>query len=297
MPLIREFAPAKINLYLHITGRRTDGYHLLDSLVAFAGVGDEIELEPANGWELQIIGPQAGALNSEDTSKNLVTRVAEMLALNMHEQLMAKVVLTKNLPVASGIGGGSSDAAATLRAMTQMLSISPADPRALKAGDTCGQDVGVCMNALTCYMTADGSTEGPDLPFCHIVLVNPGKGLSTADVYQAYREGGGSFTPAARLKEAPSDAAGLAAMLKERRNDLAPPAIQLMPEINDILSAINATPNCLLARMSGSGATCFGIYPDRDSARGAASALLGSHSDWWVIQTHIPHRRDRRQNL
>jgi 4-diphosphocytidyl-2-C-methyl-D-erythritol kinase len=293
--MIREFAPAKINLYLHITGRRADGYHLLDSLAAFAGVGDEIRLEPAPRFDFIIDGPQAAALKNEPVEDNLAVRAVRALAGRTGQAPDLRLTLIKNLPVASGIGGGSSDAAAALRALAQLWHLAPDDAHVRDVAGACGQDVPVCLDLAGCYMTPDGTAPAPELPHTDIVLVNPGRALATAAVYKTYKESGGAFSPAARLPNPPADRQALAAMLKARKNDLAAPALTLMPGIGEVLRAIEDTEGCLLARMSGSGATCFGLYADRDSARRAAASILAANRGWWVIQSHIPLRRDRRR--
>jgi 4-diphosphocytidyl-2-C-methyl-D-erythritol kinase len=293
--MLIEFAPAKINLYLHITGRRADGHHILDSLVAFAGVGDEIRCESAPRFDFIAEGPQAALLKKEPADNNLVVRAARMLAEKTGASLDLRLTLIKNVPVASGIGGGSSDAAAALRLLAGRQNLASGNPALAEVAAACGQDVLVCLQPENRYITAGGAETGPELPHTNIVLVNPGKALSTADVYKAFRDGGGIFSAEARFKESPADAHQLAAMLKERSNNLAKPALRLMPEIGEVLKALETSDQCLLARMSGSGATCFGLYPDRDSARRAAADILASHTGWWVIQSHIPSRRDRRR--
>jgi 4-diphosphocytidyl-2-C-methyl-D-erythritol kinase len=294
--MIREFAPAKINLYLHITGRRTDGYHVLDSLTAFAGVGDEIRLEAAPRFDFIIDGPQADLLKNQDIESNLAVRAARALAERTGNLLDVRLTLIKNLPVASGVGGGASDAAAALRALAFHWDIAPDDPRLFEIAALCGQDdVPVCLRAESSYITAEGPKTGPELPYTNIVLVNPGKALSTATVYKAYKESPAAFSGTAQFKDIPRDTGELTAMLKARSNDLAAPALALMSEISAVLRALEASDHCLLARMSGSGATCFGIFPDRDSARKTAADILAAHPDWWVIQSHIPLRRDRRR--
>ena len=282
--MIREFAPAKINLYLHITGRRPDGYHMLDSLVSFAGAGDEIRLEPAPRFDFIIDGPQAGALKKEPADKNLVVRAAQALAELTGKSPDVRLTLIKNLPVASGIGGGSSDAAAALRVLALHWGIAADDTRLHEAAADCGQDVLDCLKAEKTYITADGTAPGTSLPLCHTVLVNPGKALATADVYQACRECSRFFKSGASFEETPEDPAQLAVMLKARHNDLAAPALRLMPEIKDVLDALDGSADCLLARMSGSGATCFGLFSSRDSARRAAAVILEAHPGWWVVQ-------------
>src|SRR5580658_8303462 len=179
--MLREFAPAKINLYLHITGRRPDGYHILDSLAVFAGVGDELLLEPAPRFDFLVEGPQAALLKKEPIEANLVVRAAKMLAEKTGKLLDLRLTLIKNLPVASGIGGGSSDAAAALRLLAAHWGLAPGDPVPAQVAAACGQDVLVCFSPDSCYMTAEGPVPAPELPYTNIVLVNPGKALSTAD--------------------------------------------------------------------------------------------------------------------
>jgi 4-diphosphocytidyl-2-C-methyl-D-erythritol kinase len=221
----------------------------------------------------------------------------QALAERVGRPLNIRITLIKNLPVASGIGGGSSDAAAALRALAAYWELSFDDPRLLEAAALCGQDVPVCLNADNCYITAEGMETGPELPYANIVLVNPGKALGTVDVYKAYRQGGSPFSKTARFSSAPADIEALTALLKERSNDLEAPALKLLPMIGDVLKALESSVSCRLGRMSGSGATCFGIYPDRDSARKAAAEILAANSGWWVIQSHIPLRRDRRRRV
>jgi len=295
--MISQFAPAKINLYLHITGRRPDGYHVLDSLTAFAGVGDEIRLEPAAHFDFAVEGPQAALLRDEPVEKNLVVKVARGLAERTGKNLDLRLTLVKNLPVASGIGGGSSDAAAALRALALHWGVDSGDPGFWDVAALGGQDVPVCLRAETCYITEEGTAAGPILPHTDIVLVNPNQSLPTVEVYKCFRDDGFAFSAPARLKESPQNVAELATSLKERGNDLAAPALKLRPVIGQVIMALEATQHCVFARMSGSGATCFGLYPGRDHARKAAAEILEAHPDWWVIQSHIPKHADRRQRF
>jgi len=289
---IQEFAPAKLNLYLHITGRRADGYHDLDSLVAFASIGDEIKLQAASDFAFEIVGPQAGALAHENQDDNLVVRAAQSLARLTGNDLDAHLTLIKNLPVASGIGGGSSDAAAALRALARHWGLAKDDPRILEAAAQHGQDVPVCVRVESNYMTATGVEPAPELPRTAIVLVNPGKGLPTPAVYKEYREGGDPFSPLSRLSGAPATVEELVIALKLRSNDLYAPACRLMPEIAEIITALCSTDQCLLARMSGSGATCFGIYADNDAAERAAEKIRAAYPAWWVRAGEIAVPRD-----
>ncbi len=291
MSVFHAFAPAKINLYLHITGKRDDGYHRLDSLVAFTNIGDALRLEPAPSFSFVVEGPMAGALAGQPTEGNLVVRAARGLAvaLGLPPDPLPPVRLTlvKNLPVASGIGGGSSDAAAALRLLAAHWGVGADDPRLHNVAASLGQDVPCCIDATTCYLCDVGATTepGPLLPHTDIVLVNPNKALPTPAVYKA-RTGG--FVPPARLEHAPRDARELADMLAARGNGLTDAACHILPDVRDVLTQIAATPDCLLARMSGSGATCFGLYPDRAAARKAASDLLAARPDWWVVPAFVP---------
>jgi 4-diphosphocytidyl-2-C-methyl-D-erythritol kinase len=274
-------APAKLNLYLHVTGKRPDGYHLLDSLAAFIDVRDTLTLTPSTVLAFTADGPFANGFGDEDPSTNLVVRAARGLAQATGRVADVALHLTKNLPVASGIGGGSADAAACLRGLARLWGIDPADPVVLGIAAGLGADIPVCVQGRAAYMGGIGTeiAPAPDLPPAGLVLVNPGIGLSTPAVYRA-RQGG--FSPAARFDTPPADAAALAALLAERGNDLTDAAVSLVPEIETVLGAIGADRTCLLARMSGSGATCFGLYADSDTTTAAAALLKRDHPGWWV---------------
>jgi 4-diphosphocytidyl-2-C-methyl-D-erythritol kinase len=265
-----EPAPAKVNLFLHITGRRDDGYHLLDSLVVFAGVGDVLHAQPADGLSLELEGPFGAALASEQD--NLVLRAARALGGGG-----ARLILEKNLPVASGIGGGSADAAAALRLLCRMWNL--AQPDLPRIALTLGADVPVCLAGRPSRMGGVGERllPAPGLPACGLVLVNPGVAVATADVFRARR--GGWSTPA-ELPNTWPDVAGLARDLLELRNDLQAPAIALQPSIGEAIAALAAMPGCRLARMSGSGATCFGLFDDPAVAADAAARLR--RPAWWT---------------
>ena len=282
MPIFREFAPAKLNLYLHVTGRKPDGYHELDSLVAFATIGDEVALRQAQAFRFEITGKQAGALAHEDSGSNLVVKVARALADATGKNLDVHMALVKNLPVASGIGGGSSDAAAALRLLARYWNIPQDDPRLMQIAVSHGQDIGVCLRIENKYMTANGILPAQQMPRADIVLINPGKGLSTPAVFKEYKESGAAFSPLSRLGKTPETLAELVAALKMRNNNLYAPACRLMPEIADIITALDTSQNCLFARMSGSGATCFGLYPDEVSAKSAAAQIRAARPRWWV---------------
>ena len=274
-------APAKLNLYLHVTGKRDDGYHLLDSLVAFTDVHDTLTMTPAPSLAFTTDGPFAGGFGGENPATNLVVRAARGLGAAVGRDVRVAFHLTKNLPVASGIGGGSADAAAALRGLARLWDIDPLSPEVLGVAAGLGADIPACVAGGACYMGGIGTelAHAPALPPAGLLLINPGVGLSTPSVYKA-RQGG--FTQAMRFDAPPADVDALIALLAERRNDLTDPAISLLPMIRDVLSAIGGSPACKLARMSGSGATCFGVFADVGAAERAGEALKVSHPNWWV---------------
>ena len=274
-------APAKLNLYLHVTGKRADGYHLLDSLVAFTDIYDTLTLTPAPSLAFTADGAFACGFGDEDPTTNLVVRAARGLGAAVGRDVPVAFHLTKNLPVASGIGGGSADAAAALRGLARLWDIDPLSPEVLAIAAGLGADVPACVAGRACFMGGIGTelAPAPDLPEAGLLLVNPGVGLPTPSVYKA-RQGG--FTPAMRFDAPPADADALAALLDERRNDLTDPAVSLLPVIGSVLDAVGGLAGCKLARMSGSGATCFGIFADVAAAGRAGEALRESHPSWWA---------------
>ncbi len=277
MPMPRELASAKVNLFLHVTGRRADGYHLLDSVVVFAGAADVLAVEPAEDFSLSLTGPFAVALEGE--TDNLVLRAGRALARWEGMRPAARLILEKNLPVASGIGGGSANAAAALRLLSRFWNLDIPRADLLAIAVRLGADTPVCLGSRPTRMSGIGDilSEAPVPPRCGILLVNPGVSLATKDVF-AVR--GGAFSPPdALLPEAWLSAATMSSDLSRLRNDLEAAAIGLCPAIAAVLAAMGETYGCLLARMSGSGATCFGIYPSAEAARAAATVL--SRPGWW----------------
>ena len=271
---ISVLARAKVNLTLHVTGQRGDGYHLLDSLVVFAELGDRIHVEPADTLTLSLRGDEAAGLSvGED---NLVLRAAKAFSCDAG----AAITLDKALPVASGIGGGSADAAATLVALSRLWGRPMPGAAAVLA---LGADVPVCLAGHAARMQGIGEIVSPlahPLPECALVLVNPRVQVATPAVFKALarKDNPAMPTPLPKL----SGVAELAAFLQMQRNDLEPPALGLQPVIADAKRAIGAQPGCHLARMSGSGATCFGLFADPLSAAAAATALRAAHPGWWV---------------
>jgi 4-diphosphocytidyl-2-C-methyl-D-erythritol kinase len=275
---LTELAPAKVNLALHVTGRRADGYHLLDSLVAFPRIGDRLEAEAAAGLSLTIDGPFARGLGAG--ADNLVLRAARLLRGESGPG--AALRLTKSLPVASGIGGGSADAAAALRLLARLWD-RPLPSRAAQAG--LGADVPACTRGRAARMRGIGDDLTPlALPPFWLLLVNPGVPVATPAVFAAL-----ACRDNPPLPEPPgfADAEALAGWLGAQRNDLEAPAAALVPEIRAVLAAIAAQPGCRLARMSGSGATCFGLFVDAAPALAAAEALRAAHAGWWVAAAPV----------
>lgn len=267
-----EFAPAKINLALHVTAERGDGYHLLDSLVVFADVGDRITIAAADTLSLTVTGPMAAGLTPGDD--NLVLRAARSFGVAPG----AAIILEKNLPVAAGIGGGSADAAATLRALARLWQRPLPVSAAVLA---LGADVPVCLAGRPTRMTGIGAGLVPVvLPAAWLVLVNPGVALPTVAVFAGLERHDHPAMP----RDLPTFAtvAGLAAFLLTMRNDLESPAIRLAPAIAHCKASLASMSGCLLARMSGSGATCFGLFADPLTAHAAAQALQAAESGWWV---------------
>ncbi|WP_291730083.1 4-(cytidine 5'-diphospho)-2-C-methyl-D-erythritol kinase [Leisingera sp. F5] len=261
------FAPAKINLTLHVTGRRADGYHLLDSLVVFADTGDLLQLDPGPELALEVSGLFAGGVPADE--RNLVWKAAAGAGWT------GRISLNKHLPHGAGIGGGSSDAAAVLRALSRQGCGFPDElPLSL------GADVPVCMAARAARMEGIGEQVTPvDLPELHALLVNPGAHVPTGVVFCELASR--NNPPLPQDIPAFASAADCAAWLGEQRNDLEAPAISVAPEIERVLSDLRSSRNALLARMSGSGATCFALYPSKKAAHFAAYEIGAEHPEWW----------------
>ena len=272
-------APAKLNLTLHITGRRADGYHELDSLVAFADLHDTVTVRKAGEVSLSVEGPFASALAGEPD--NLVLKAARALAAAAGVSQGAEIALTKRLPVAGGIGGGSADAAAALRALAILWKIDLGAPEYAGLAMGLGADVPVCLAGRAAYMSGVGERldPAPRLPPAALVLANPMRTLATRAVFDAHD---GNFTAPDRFERAPADAAELAGLIAPRRNDLTVPALRCLPEIGAVLDALGAAPGALLARMSGSGATCFALFASDTEAARAAAEIASAQPGWWV---------------
>ncbi|HTQ25117.1 MAG TPA: 4-(cytidine 5'-diphospho)-2-C-methyl-D-erythritol kinase [Candidatus Binataceae bacterium] len=334
--MLREAAPAKINLSLHVGARRADGYRDLESLVVFADAGDMLTFERADELSLAIEGPFAGALgastnvpgqspsnpqpswpapvpaihrhpsrrksyaetmdgrdtpghdeigagSAEATRNNLVLRAARALAAARGIAAKARIVLTKNLPVASGIGGGSADAAATLRGLNALWGLNASAETLRQIGLSLGSDVPVCIQSQPARMSGRGEIvePAPGIPALTMVLANPGISVSTAEVFSRFTQTLFAFGGEGRMR----GIATLGAFLEDlaqSRNDLESSAIEIAPVIAEVLAALRGN-GALLARMSGSGATCFGIFETDDGASEAAACIAQAHPDWWCV--------------
>jgi 4-diphosphocytidyl-2-C-methyl-D-erythritol kinase len=279
MELIEEAAPAKINLDLCITGRRADGYHELDSLVVFGPPVDVLLFEPADRLTLELGGPFAGALAEEPD--NLVLRAARRLAGHAGRPATAHIRLEKTLPVAAGLGGGSGDAAATLRGLNRLWRLGLEEGDLMPLARDLGADVPVCLGARPARMQGIGERlEWLDgLPPLWLLLVNPNRPLATAPVFEGL---GPLPPPIGEQGPPPRGRAALLAWLRARANHLEASARRLEPAIGLALAALAAQPGCELARMSGSGATCFGLFANQAALEAAATALGRARPDWWV---------------
>lgn len=288
-------ARAKLNLYLHVVGRRLDGYHLLDSLAVFVDYGDFLKVSPGEDLQLTITGPFAAGLEG-DPARNLVYRAAEALrnAATRHQltsgkTFAANIELNKRLPLASGLGGGSSDAAQCLILLNQFWDLNFPLDALLKLAMPLGADVPVCLSGRPAFMRGIGEELLllPDIPLLSVLLVNPGIAVPTAEIFRARN---GPFNrpasaDAKRWQESLSNSAAFCHQLSKLENDLTAPAIRICPEIAEILALLVQQEECLLARMSGSGATCFGLFEEPQAAEAAALEIGRLHRDWWVMHT------------
>jgi 4-diphosphocytidyl-2-C-methyl-D-erythritol kinase len=282
--LLTERAPAKINLTLHIVGRRADGFHTLESLVTFSRGGDAVTLAPEEPLALSVKGPTLAA--SGRVEDNLVLQAARHFSDRFPGAKLGAFHLVKRLPVAAGIGGGSSDSAAALRLLARANALSIDDPRIMEAAKASGADVSVCLARRARMMRGIGDALGPLLAIPPIValLVNPGMPVETKSVFAKMNIAPGTATRFGRHPELypKIQTEDLIAALRKARNDLEAAACLLAPIIGDVLAVLSAAPGCRLARMSGSGATCFAIFPDCRSAARARKAILRAHPSWWT---------------
>ncbi|CAM5771187.1 4-diphosphocytidyl-2-C-methyl-D-erythritol kinase [Labrys miyagiensis] len=288
---LNELARAKVNLTLAVLGRRADGYHVLDSLVAFADIADSLSLEPGPELTIEVSGPRAeGAGPDED---NLVLKAARALAARLPGLALGHFHLMKTLPAAAGIGGGSSDAAAALRLLARANKLALTHDAVLEAARATGSDVPVCLEGRGRWMRGAGEalSEPVALPVLPALLVNPGVATPTADVFRALALQPGAVAPhdamLARQIGLASKPSALIDLIAGGHNDLESPAIALRPVIGEALDAVRGQSCCRLARMSGSGATVFGLFETPEAVQVAAQALRQFKPAWWIVETSI----------
>ena len=286
------YACAKVNLTLHITGRRADGYHLLESLVAFASPDseacDQLTLSPGLETKFSVSGTMATTLNTAD---NLVTKAANMFMLHFPQAVSGHFQLTKVLPVSAGIGGGSADAAAALRLLANLNKIQKTDPRLQEIARELGADVLMCLMEESRFVKGIGDDLGPVLKGVSlpVVLINPGIPVSTPDVFRRAAFLENTMYPEHQHPSYPDSFTqqALIDFLRQSRNDLEPAAMVMAPVIRDVIDVLYENSTCLLARMSGSGATVFGVFPTLESASCAARGIQTAHPQWWVVPTML----------
>jgi 4-diphosphocytidyl-2-C-methyl-D-erythritol kinase len=285
MARLVEHAPAKVNLTLAVLGRRADGYHLLDSLVVFADEGDRLTFTPGGPLSLRVSGVTAKAAGPVES--NLVFKAAKALATEIPNLKLGRFTLDKRLPVAAGLGGGSSDAAAALRLLARANRLKLTDKRLIKAAAGVGADVPVCVDPCPRRMRGIGEKLSAPLaiPKLAAVLVNPGVAVPTKDVFALLGFKPGVAKRVGKARPLPRSSQGLIERLAGERNDLEPAAIQLQPVIARVLEALRKADGCDLARMSGSGATCFGLFTSPRAAAAAARHLAAAQPRWWVKAT------------
>jgi 4-diphosphocytidyl-2-C-methyl-D-erythritol kinase len=289
MPALSENGRAKVNLTLRVIGRRTDGYHDIESVVAFADCADHLTLTPGSELDLRTLGPLAEACGA--TSDNLVIKAALLLRERVPDLKVGSFTLDKVLPVAAGIGGGSADAAAALRLLAQLNGLAFDDPRIIEVAQLTGADVPVCVASRACVMTGVGENLQPlNLPKMPSVMVNPCVPVATKDVFRALGLRNGELLVGAtdvllQDRSWPESDASVAEWIEafvEVGNDLEAPALRIQPVIDEVLSALRDAKGAKLARMSGSGATCFAIFADDADAEAAAEKIRRDHPVWWV---------------
>jgi len=285
-PTVRQKAYAKFNLYLHITGQRPDGYHELDTLFAFTEYGDDLTLTPADQFSLNVDGAFGSVLTNP--RENLVWKAAQSLAEHMDMPMSEAVELVKVLPVAAGLGGGSADAAAVLRGLIDLWRVTPDESSLHDIALKLGADVPACLYSLGAQASGIGDElQTVSLPHCGVLLVNPGIGLQTGDVFTAWHDTDSPYRSGKRQIGDVSTFEALVRCIQDASNDLEAPAIALVPQIGDVLAALASQPACALARMSGSGATCFGLFAEQSEALAAGNKLASAHPDWWVQATAL----------
>lgn len=286
---MKGFAHAKINLHLHITGRNEVGYHLLDSLVAFTSLHDEIRIKTAEDFQLKVNG-NTGLLDDCSTEDNLISRACRLLAKHAGVPAHADIELYKNIPLAAGLGGGSADAAMTLLMLRDVWHIDVSNDDLHRLASELGSDIAACLHNTPIIMRGTGNhlLSAPRIPSFHTLLVNPNVPSSTPDAYKNYASSQKPFSENITFPDEFKSVQELCSFLHQHtRNDLTEAAIQNAPVIADVLKAMEALPRQLLTRLSGSGATCFSIFENEDSAQNAAETIKKAHPHWWTFPGYV----------
>ncbi len=280
------FAPAKINLFLHVTGRQSDGYHLLDSLVVFADVGDEVLLEPATDFAFDVSGPFAGQFSAAEcdcspNSGNLLVRAVWQMAEAARKKPDVKITLKKNLPLASGVGGGSADAAAAIWGLLEHWNVARQTPFLESLMMGLGADIPACLDCCPVRLKGKGDIleNIEDIPEMPIVLVNPGQACKTGMVFSLFP---GPYRNEITMPDSFVNRESLIEFLRASSNDLTDTAIEIVPEIAEVLRALHESDSALVSRMCGSGSTCYALFETQEQARHCAGELCEEHPDWWV---------------
>jgi 4-diphosphocytidyl-2-C-methyl-D-erythritol kinase len=284
-------APAKVNLTLRVIGRRADGYHDIESVVAFADLCDRLSLTPTDELALTVVGPGAGQTGTE--AENLVLKAGRALAARVVGIKLGAFRLEKNIPVAAGLGGGSADAAAALRLLAQANNLATDDPRLIEAAGATGADVPVCLDPRPRLMRGIGDILSAPLPLPRLfaVLVNPGVALSTKLVFSGWTHSAHPVQPLDSVVLPKNQSADqLLDWLADHPNDLEAPATALAPAVAHVLAALRSVPGCRLARMSGSGATCFALFSSAAETIAAAKILRAKFPQWWIVETTLGGR-------
>jgi 4-diphosphocytidyl-2-C-methyl-D-erythritol kinase len=284
---LRDQAYAKVNLTLRVLGRRADGYHEIESLVVFADVADLLSLDPGPDLGLTVHGALAAQAGPD--AENLVVKAAGALARHIPGMKAGHFTLDKRLPAQAGLGGGSADAAAALRLLARLNGLDAGDPRVMKAARETGADVPVCVLQQPRWMGGIGEVLSPPvrIPSLHAVLLRPDVALATKDVFAALNAAAHVPRVLREFPPVPLSAPALIAFLAARSNDLEKPAAAIAPAVAGALSLLRAQTACLLARMSGSGSACFGVFATAGEAADAKDAIAAAHPDWWVVQVSL----------
>lgn len=284
--ILTIFAPAKLNLFLHITKRLSNGYHALDSLVAFADIGDIITIESAPSFSFHINGPFADSFKSKERSaflngENIVIKAARSLSQVADRTLDIKITLTKNLPLSSGLGGGSSDAAATIWGLQKLWKLEHNAKYIIPLMAKLGADIPVCLNCTPTRMQGIGDIllPAPTMPEIPILLINPMISCATQDIFLHHNA---TFKKKTTLPDTFNSVFDLVTTLNTLENDLFEPALNLIPKIGNVINALNTQKQCLFSRMSGSGASCFGLFETIEHAEHSAKKIKTENPDWWI---------------